>query len=68
VIIATAIPADGCAFPVADYINKLAVSNKQDWAHRHSFEVHISAEMIDPNVKAVSLLSVSPIKTVPLLC
>lgn len=51
-VIATAIPADACAFPVADYINKLGVSNKHDWAHRHSFELHISAEMIDPNVTA----------------
>jgi len=52
VLIATAIPSDPCPFPVADFINKLAMANKHDYAHRHSFELHISAEMIDPNVTA----------------
>lgn len=53
VVIATAIPPNPCAFPTADYINKLSVANKQDYAHRHGFEVHLSAGLIDPNVTAV---------------
>ena len=53
VVIATAIPPNPCAFPTADYINKLSVANKQDYAHRHGFEVHLSAGLVDPNVTAV---------------
>ena len=52
-IIITAIPADPCQFPTADLINKLSVANKQDYAHRHSFELHLSSDIIDPNVTAV---------------
>ena len=48
----TAIPADPCQFPTADFINKLSVVNKQDYARLHNFELHISSE-IDPNVTAV---------------
>lgn len=53
VIIITAIPSDPCQFPIADYMNKLSIANKQDYAHRHSFELHIASEVIDPNVTAV---------------
>ena len=53
VVIVTAIPPNPCAFPTADYINKLSISNKQDYAHLHGFEAHLSAGMIDPNVTAV---------------
>ena len=53
VIIITAIPADPCQFPTADLINKLSVVNKQDYAHMHGFELHLSADIIDPNVTAV---------------
>ena len=54
VVLITAIPADPCQFPIADFINKLSVVNKQDYARLHNFELHISAE-IDPNVTAVRL-------------
>lgn len=53
VIIITAIPSDPCQFPIADYMNKLSIANKQDYAHRHSFELHFASEVIDPNVTAV---------------
>lgn len=53
VVIATAIPPNPCAFPTADFINKLSVSSKQDYAHLHGFEVHLSAGMINPAVTAV---------------
>jgi len=52
VIIITAIPSDPCQFPIADYMNKLSIANKQDYAHRHSFELHFASEVIDPNVTA----------------
>lgn len=52
-IIITAIPADPCQFPTADLINKLSVANKQDYVHRHSFELHLSSDIINPNVTAV---------------
>jgi hypothetical protein len=51
-VLITAIPADPCQFPTADFINKLSVVNKQDYARLHNFELHISSE-IDPNVAAV---------------
>ena len=51
-VLITAIPTDPCQFPTADYINKLSVVNKQDYARLHNFELHISSE-IDPNVTAV---------------
>jgi hypothetical protein len=53
VVIVTAIPADPCQFPIADLINKLSVVNKQDYAHLHGFELHVSSDVIDPNVTAV---------------
>ena len=53
VVIITAIPPDPCQFPIADLINKLSVVNKQDYAHRHGFELHVSSDIIDPNVTAV---------------
>lgn len=52
-VLITAIPADPCQFPTADLINKLSVANKQDYAHLHGFELHLSADLIDPNVTAV---------------
>ena len=54
VAIATAIPPDPCAFPVADHMYVLGVSNKQDYAHAHGWELHLSAGLIDPAVTAVS--------------
>ena len=45
----TAIPTDPCQFPTADFINKLSVVNKQDYARLHNFELHISSE-IDHNI------------------
>ena len=56
VVIITAIPADPCQFPTADLINKLSVLNKQDYAHMHGFELHLSADIIDPNVTAVRIV------------
>ncbi len=54
VAIATAIPPDPCAFPVADHMYVLGVGNKQDYAHAHGWELHLSAGLIDPAVTAVS--------------
>ena len=51
--IVTAIPADPCQFPTADLINKLSVVNKQDYARLHGFELHVSSDIIDPNITAV---------------
>jgi hypothetical protein len=33
----------------------LGVGNKQDYAHAHGWELHLSADLIDPAVTAVSL-------------
>jgi len=55
VAIATAIPPDPCAFPVADHMYVRGVSNKQDYAHAHGWELHLSAGLIDPAVTAVSV-------------
>ena len=52
-VIVTAIPADPCQFPTADLINKLSVANKQDYARLHGFELHVSSDIIDPNITAV---------------
>ena len=52
-VIITAIPGDPCQFPIADYIHKLSVVNKQDYARLHGFELHVSSDIIDPNVTAV---------------
>ena len=57
-VIMTAIPSDPCQFPIGDLINKLSVVNKQDYAHLHSFELHISADIIDPAVTTVLLRTV----------
>ncbi len=55
VAIATAIQPDPCAFPTADHAYALGVGNKQDYAHAHGWELHLSADLIDPAVTAVSL-------------
>ncbi len=34
-------------------MNKLSIANKQDYAHRHSFELHFASQVIDPNITAV---------------
>ncbi len=52
-VLVTAIPADPCQFPTADLINQLSVANKQDYARLHGFELHVSSDVIDPNVTAV---------------
>lgn len=52
-VLVTAIPADPCQFPTADLINQLSVANKQDYARLHGFELHVSSDIIDPNVTAV---------------
>lgn len=36
------------SFPIADHFNALGVANKQDYARRHGWEVHLSAENVDP--------------------
>ena len=53
VAIATAIQPDPCAFPTADHAYALGVGNKQDYAHAHGWELHLSADLIDPAVTAV---------------
>lgn len=34
-------------------MNKLSIANKQDYAHRHSFELHFASQVIDFNITAV---------------
>ena len=53
VAIMTAIQPDPCAFPTADHIYALGVGNKQDYAHAHGWELHLSPRLIDPAVTAV---------------
>lgn len=48
----TAIPPNTCAHPAADALNVWSVTNKQDYAHLHGHEFHLSAHNIDPTVKA----------------
>ena len=38
-----------CSFPIADHFNSLGVINKQDYARRHGWELHLSAENVDPS-------------------
>ena len=55
VVIATAIQPDPCAAPIADHTYALGVGNKQDYAHAHGWELHLSADLLDRAVTAVSL-------------
>eukprot|EP00208_Stichococcus_sp_RCC1054_P005833 CAMPEP_0206142774 /NCGR_PEP_ID=MMETSP1473-20131121/18136_1 /ASSEMBLY_ACC=CAM_ASM_001109 /TAXON_ID=1461547 /ORGANISM="Stichococcus sp, Strain RCC1054" /LENGTH=1052 /DNA_ID=CAMNT_0053537897 /DNA_START=385 /DNA_END=3544 /DNA_ORIENTATION=+ len=48
VAIISAVPPNPCSFPIADHFNALGVANKQDYARRHGWEVHLSAENVDP--------------------
>jgi hypothetical protein len=34
-------------FPIADHFTTLALMNKQDYAHLHGLEVHLSAQNVD---------------------
>ena len=47
-----------CSFPIADHFNSLGVINKQDYARRHGWELHLSAENVDPTA-VVSLSAVT---------
>lgn len=47
----TAIPPNTCAHPAADALNVWSVLNKQDYAHLHGHEFHLSSHNIDPTVK-----------------
>jgi hypothetical protein len=47
----TAIPPNACAHPSADALNVWSVTNKQDYAHLHGHEFHLSSHNIDPTVK-----------------
>ena len=51
----TAIPPNTCAHPAADALNVWSVLNKQDYAHLHGHESHLSSHNIDPTVKVCEL-------------
>jgi hypothetical protein len=53
----TAIPPNTCAHPAADALNVWSVLNKQDYAHLHGHEFHLSSHNIDPTVKVCDLSS-----------
>ena len=47
---------DARRFPIADHFTTLALMNKQDYAHLHGLEVHLSAQNVDTKATVRSLV------------